>query len=357
MLLANDSTDLKPTVTLSVLKFAGSVLFFFVGLRLLASSFSWADVILVGLETEPFVCFFSALILSAVLQSHALSVCVLCALGANHYLGLEELVYMLLGSNLGSTISGSLSRLGRFSGKKEFKRGLTVLLSNHFVKLLMVLFFFPLEYYWKVLSRSAAFIQLPSIQWFENWPSPLAVVQLFFLFLGLFLLHVSFLLYRQSSTWVLLSQSSLIPAKETFASEYKTFILGIQLAFLYQSSGAARAQVLSSVARRDLNLKKVFPFILGNNLGITGAGLLAAVCFLEQPHVMALVILNILINTVWSGLFMIFSWLREMPIEAAKWISDTSTEYKLIGFTYVLLVFFLLPFLFIFGSVKGFDLL
>ncbi len=336
-----------------VFKFALCLLLFGAGLYLLAGSFQIFNGLLNGLENEPFVAFFASLMLAAVVQSHALAFCFLAALAVSQNLSLAVLVPMLFGANLGSTISGSMSNFGTFSRKKDFKRGLALLLSNHFFKLFLVLLFFPVEYYGQWLSRILVFFvpTEPTLTLIFTVQSPFLL--LFMFFAGAISLYFSFYLYRATAGGY--SQNAPFDLDKTFANAQQTFMSGLRYAFLFQSSGAARAQILTPTAQQKILLKNTFPYILGNNLGITGAGFMAAIFFINYPPLLGLALLNLLLNALCGLLFMSASWPREFVIDLSKSISDAVIEHKIIGFSYVLLVFFLLPFLFMFGSIKGFD--
>jgi sodium-dependent phosphate cotransporter len=84
---------------------------------------------------------------------------------------------------------------------------------------------------------------------------------------------------------------------------------------------------------------------MGANIGTTITALLAALSKSEVALSIALV--HLLFNVFGVIVFFPFPYLRNLLIWFAKFLGKWSFEYRLIGFIYLLFIFFLLPFLLI----------
>ena len=72
--------------------------------------------------------------------------------------GLSSAVPMVMGANIGTTVTNTLVSLGHLREKEEFKRAFASSTVHDFFNILAVLIFFPLELMFGVLEKSATFL-------------------------------------------------------------------------------------------------------------------------------------------------------------------------------------------------------
>jgi sodium-dependent phosphate cotransporter len=89
---------------------------------------------------------------------------------------------------------------------------------------------------------------------------------------------------------------------------------------------------------------------MGANVGTTITALLAA--FSKSEQALSIALVHLLFNLFGVLLFFPFPFLRNLVIEAAKFLGKLAYENRIIGFIYLLLMFFVLPFLLILATKK-----
>ena len=91
-----------------------------------------------------------------------------------------------------------------------------------------------------------------------------------------------------------------------------------------------------------LNLRQIFPYTLGANIGTTVTSLLASmVSGTIAP--LAVALSHLTFNLLGIGLLYPIKSVREIPIRLAEKFSDLATKNKIYPLLYILIVFFLIP--------------
>jgi solute carrier family 34 (sodium-dependent phosphate cotransporter) len=101
-----------------------------------------------------------------------------------------------------------------------------------------------------------------------------------------------------------------------------------------------------AVANRKVSLVKVFPFIIGANIGTTITAAIAAIYKTEAA--ISIAIVHFLFNLLGAMFFMPYSGIRNIPVKIATFLGKESVRSRIVGFAYILLTFFIIPFLLIY---------
>jgi sodium-dependent phosphate cotransporter len=112
-----------------------------------------------------------------------------------------------------------------------------------------------------------------------------------------------------------------------------------------QSSSVTTSLLVPLVATRKIRLTNAFPFIIGANLGTTLTALIAA--SFSSETAMSIAIAHLLFNLSGALLFMLSARLRTSFVSLIGKFSLVLTRKRLVGLAYVIITFFLLPFLLI----------
>ena len=111
--------------------------------------------------------------------------------------------------------------------------------------------------------------------------------------------------------------------------------------------------IVPAVANRKVSLIKVFPFIIGANIGTTITAVIAAIYKTEAA--ISIAIVHILFNLLGALIFLPIPSIRKIPVKIATFLGRESVKTRLVGFAYILLTFFIIPFLLIYFN-KNEDL-
>jgi sodium-dependent phosphate cotransporter len=306
--------------------------------------------------SNPFTGLFIGLLVTAIIQSSSTTTSMTVALVASGSITLEGAVPIIMGANVGTTITSTIVSLGFITKKKEFRRAVAAGTYHDFFNILTVIILFPLEYYYGFLSKSAQFIATT----FFN--QPIGAVKTDFSILSIFNPIVHFLVTRidQGFILVLLSfgllfgsillfrkvLSDLIgfDSREQFffQSPLKAFGWGLITTAAIRSSTVTTSLVVPLVAKKVIKLKAAIPFILGANVGTTITAFIAAM--FNSNAAISIAIAHFLFNFIGVLIFFPIPYVKEIPVNLANGLGRLTLKYRLAGFLYLLLTFFVIPF-------------
>jgi sodium-dependent phosphate cotransporter len=146
--------------------------------------------------------------------------------------------------------------------------------------------------------------------------------------------------------------------KDSFEEVNKVIFQKTGLAFFYgvfftaavQSSTVTTSLVVPLVASKKVTLSKVFPFIIGANIGTTMTAVIASIYKPEAAIALALV--HVLFNSFGALIFLPLASIRKIPVWLSNYMAKISMKHRVVVFAYILFTFFIIPFLLIYFT-KG----
>ena len=132
--------------------------------------------------------------------------------------------------------------------------------------------------------------------------------------------------------------------KSIFMSPKRSFIFGVCLTAVIQSSSVTTSLIVPFVGTGMLSLEAIYPYLIGANIGTTITALLAALA-LGSSAALAVAMTHCLFNVFSS---MLIYPIRTIPFFISRKIGDTALTSRMIPIMYVITIFFLIPFLIIF---------
>ena len=103
--------------------------------------------------SNPFTALFIGLLITAIIQSSTATTSMTVALVASGSLTLQSAIPIVMGANIGTTITSTIVSLGFLPKKKEFRRAVAAGTYHDFFNILTATILFPLEYYFQFLSN------------------------------------------------------------------------------------------------------------------------------------------------------------------------------------------------------------
>ncbi|OEK03138.1 hypothetical protein BFP97_17135 [Roseivirga sp. 4D4] len=364
--------------------FLSAVMFIMaVGLFLLAIELVGASVSMIGRETarsvllvtsNPFIGLFIGLLATALIQSSSTVTAMTVAVVASGYLSLGNAIPIVMGANVGTTLTSTLVSLGFITNRNEFRKAISAGTIHDFFNIITVLIVFPLEYYYGLLSYCAQ--QLTSLiaggsgdntafnntldigysrvtEWLmtffpQNFVS--IIISLVLLFLSIKFL--SNIIYSR-----LIGASKGKLKRYVFNNPYKSFGWGTLITAGVQSSSITTSLIVPLVASGRVKLSNAFPFIMGANIGTTITAILAA--YSRSDAAISLAFVHLLFNLIGVLIFLPFPSIRKIPVAIAFKFGKLTLDSRAFGFSYIILSFFLLPFtlIYISGGSSGRQLI
>lgn len=357
-----------------------SLWFFLLSIKLLGEVFKHyfseqAQNLIANATDDPFVSLFIGILATAIIQSSSSVTSIIVAFVASGSMTYMNAIPMVLGANIGTSVTGIIVAFGQVRNKLEFKRSFSAAIVHDFFNLFGVILFLPLELYTHFLSGSAKYLTDLMIgkstltfnspldalvssasQWIE-----LSVAGLFgcvkdgqchyngwlltvMIIISLSLLFTSLIYISVIMKKILIGNFEKIIHKYIFNRLWSSFLFGLIFTLLVQSSSVTISLIVPLVGAGIFTLEQIFPYAVGANIGTTITGILAALVT-GNANAITIALVHTLFNVSGAILFLP---LRVLPISAAKWFSNKCYQNRLwaVGFTVIL--FFIIPILIIF---------
>ena len=331
------------------------------GIKMLGGDFAKQVMSTTG---NPFVALFIGILATTLFQSSSTTSSLIVAMVGSGTVTLSGAVPMIMGANIGTTVTNTLVSIGHIQRGNEFKRAFQAATIHDFFNLLAVLVLFPIEYFFGVLEKTASWLGVllfGTISSEEVFQSPVKaavkwgskqIQHLSFdndiLFIILSVLITFLMLY----TIVKLLRSLVLEKVEAFFDTYifktalRAMIFGILLTISVQSSSITTSTIVPLAGAGVLSLRQIYPFTLGANIGTTVTALLASLSLNVTAMVAAFA--HLFFNIFGIIAVYLNPFLKDIPIKLSEKFSDLAIRNKFIPITYLLVVFFLIPFLVIF---------
>lgn len=321
---------------------------------------------LIKIAELPFISLFIGLLTTALIQSSSTVTSIAVAMVASGTISLDSGIFVVMGANIGTTLTSDIISLSYITNKSKFRLAISAGVVHDFFNILTVIIIFPLEYYYKILSKSALYItKLLGVKSLATDISvskpvyslikPLTLgisnlVENYWIIgiISILLIFAAIKLFSRYSYKLLIGKSKDKLKSYIFSNPFKSFSWGILFTGALQSSSITTSLSVPLVATRKVLLSSVFPFIMGANIGTTITALLAAIY--KSEAAVSLAIAHLILNLIGVLIFLPFNVIRNFPVELASRFGIKASENRLIGFFYIILTFFLIPFLLIYLS-------
>ncbi|MFC0261269.1 Na/Pi symporter [Fontibacter flavus] len=360
-------TNITSKKVFSVLQLLLGLLLFMFSIDLLTVSMTqlnsrFAEELFLA-TNNPFVGLFVGLLMTALIQSSSTVTAMIVAVVASGSLSLSQAVPLVMGANIGTTITSTLIAFSYLMKKDEFQKALAAGVLHDIFNILAVLILFPLEVYFGFLSHMATFITATFFDLggdfdgsynynvlftrpFTLWLIELISIPFLSLILGVLLVFASIKFLSSYVLKTFMSPNFNKANKHIFQKPYIAFIYGIFFTAAVQSSTVTTSLMVPAVASRKVSLVRAFPFIIGANIGTTITAAIAAIYKTDAAISIALV--HFLFNLCGALLFLPFPGIRKIPVKLATLLGRESNRTRFVGIAYILLTFFIIPFLLIY---------
>ncbi|MCK4429646.1 MAG: Na/Pi cotransporter family protein, partial [Candidatus Aenigmarchaeota archaeon] len=211
---------------------------------------------LVSFTTNPFVGLFIGILATSLVQSSSVTTSILVGLTATGALSIGGAIPIIMGANIGTSITNTIVSLGHITRKNEFRKAFEAATVHDFFNFIVILVMFPLEMIFHTLENSAVFLT----QFFlgsgigMQFSSPLSLVlnpvahsvQVLLFNNGILTLGLSFAMLFLSLKYFVKIMSPLAESEfkgvlneKIFKSPAKSFSFGLILTTIVQSSSVS----------------------------------------------------------------------------------------------------------------------
>lgn len=349
-------------IILSIVGFFVSIHFLGMSFQTIGSDFSQNFEIAFG---NPAIGLFIGLLGTAILQSSSTTTSMAVAAVAAGTITLENAIPVVMGANIGTTLTSTIVSMSYVTKTAEFKKAVTAGTCHDIFNVLTCIILFPLELKYGVLSQLSH--SLASLFDLSTANSPETDKFFIYTFLdkigtavigwvgGFVLLVISIIgLFGTVKAISNISYNQLIGPTRTrfeaiaFQNTFRSFGWGFLLTAIIQSSSITTSLIVPLVATSKVSVNRAFQFVVGSNIGTTITAILAAL--FKSEAAMSLAFAHFLFNMAGMILFMGVPLLRKLPLYLADKLGSIALRFKLSAFAYILILFFVLPFTLIYFS-------
>lgn len=348
-------------VALKLLATAGLLYIFILSITLLGESFKlfgsgFAETIFRA-TSNPVVGLMIGLLTTSLIQSSSTTTSIVVGLAASGVIGISEAVPMVMGANIGTSITNTIVSLGHLSRVEEFKRAFAGSVLHDFFNLCSVIVLLPLEMAFGIISRAAiAFEELLRGWGGLKFTSPIkaitkpaaklilhetgdvgwigALIALLMLF---FALRYIVKILRS----LVLSRVERFFQRYIFRTPALGLLLGLFITVIVQSSSVTTSLSVPLLGAGVLSLHQIYPYLLGANVGTTITAFLASFAATGSTAAAVSVAFAHLLFNVYG--IVIFWPLQRIPIYLARTLAALTTRSRLVPILYIVTVFFLIP--------------
>ena len=304
---------------------------------------------------------------TVLVQSSSVTTSAIVGLVAAGVIAIPTAVPMIMGANIGTTVTNTLVALVYARRSDEFRLAFQAATMHDFFNVLAVIVLVPLELITGFLSSAAESIATwlaggsdldatfsSPVKGAVSWGAGLiqdglgavvtndrlAAVVTIILGLGFIFLTLTFITKNMRILVASRIERSLNAALAR--SGLIGMAVGVVVTIAVQSSSITTSILIPLVASGILLIRNAYPITLGANLGTTVTALLAALAA-GTISGLTIAITHTLFNL--AAIAILYPWqrIRYIPVTLAGYLADVAVKNKLLALSYVLVVFILLP--------------
>lgn len=336
------------------------------GFKLFSGGASGAEQIF-QFATNPFVALILGTLATALVQSSSTVTAVTVGLVAGG-LPVSIAIPLIMGANMGTTITNTIVSIGHIREKEDFKRAFSAATVHDFFNLIAVAIFLPLELIFGLLEKLAAAtahlfvgsadisikglnfmkpLTKPGVNLVSDIVSfiPGKMAGIAMVVAGVFIILFSVTFLGKVLKKVLVGRAKNILHSAIGKGPLTGISSGALVTVMVQSSSTTTSLMIPLAGSGMFTTRQIYPFTLGANIGTTITALLAATAISGAPAEAALTIalVHFFFNFLAVGLIYGVPFLRELPLQAAERLAEVGSANKFLAFAYVLGTFFILP--------------
>ncbi len=326
------------------------------------------------LASNPFMGLVVGVMATALVQSSSTVTSIIVGLVAGG-MPVVIAVPIVMGANVGTTITNTLVSLGHVADEDGFRRAFAAATVHDFFNLLSIAIFLPLELMLHLLERSALILgtfllgdgayQQDSLNFvgaateplvnFIAWsvrlvPRPYDGILM--IACGVALILVTITLISRVLRRLMVGRVERVVHASLRRGPMAGIAAGTAITVVVQSSSTTTSLIVPLAGAGLFGLAQVYPFTLGANIGTCVTALLAATAItgVQALPALQIALVQLLYNVL--GVIVVYGvpWLRRVPVATAERLSAAVSRRKAMGLFYVLVVFFGIPGILLAGS-------
>ena len=289
--------------------------------------------------SNPFAGLIIGIVVTSIVQSSSMTTSIIVAMAGAGTLSLEHAIPIIMGANIGTTVTNTIVSFAYVGRKLEFEPCFGASIVHDIFNIYSVILFFPLQLATGFLQRSAEFVTgvFRGVGGF-TFASPLVYIlnpvslfisglvsnKILLLVCALLFLFLSLSQIVRSMKSMIMRKVEVLLNRYLFKNMFISFMFGLLLTATIQSSSITTSLIVPIVAAGMLTIEQIFPYTLGANMGTTVTAILAALAIGKEIS-LTVAFSHMLFNVFGCCVFLP---LRRIPIWTAKTIAHFAAVSK-----------------------------
>ena len=304
---------------------------------------------------------------TVLVQSSSVTTATIVGLVGAGVLPVETAVPMVMGANIGTTVTNTLASLGHVRQSAYFQRAFAAATVHDYFNLLSVAILLPLEVAFGLISRIAnSFANLVGdilpevgsgssliksainapVSWMADtieslgWSGAEGAI---LLGVGIGLIFLALWMITRQMRAVMSGRiENAINGVLSKGAGAGALLVGLVMTVAVQSSSITTSILVPLVAAGVLTLRNAFPVTLGANLGTTVTALLASIAA-DSSDALVIALAHVTFNIL--GILIFYPWprMRRIPIMLAERTGEAAVKRKSVVAVYVIGLFIVAP--------------
>lgn len=303
---------------------------------------------------------------TVLVQSSSASTSVIVGLVASGALGVDDAVPMVMGANIGTTVTNTLVSLGHIRQSNEFRRAFAAATVHDFFNVIAVALLLPLELLFQVVSRPAEWMSEKLVgSAGTEWKSPVKVwvkkpvsgladlwewVGTSGNLQGVLMVLTGLVIILGALTLITKNMRALVAdrverslnALLSKGGGAVALLLGLVITIAVQSSSITTSILIPLAGAGVIQLRNAYPVTLGANVGTTITALLASLAA-SSPASLTVALAHTTFNVAAIVLLYVLPFARDLPIRGAELLAGIAVERRTYAVLYVAVAFIVLP--------------
>ena len=314
---------------------------------------------LIESASNPLLGLFVGVLATTLVQSSSTTTSLVVALVGGGGMPIATAIPIVMGANIGTSVTNTLVSLGHIGHGREFRRAFAASTIHDFFNIFAVFVLFPLQLatnFLGILSThlGRAFEDLGGLTFASplkllTGPAVKAVATLLeghpwmLLIAALVIMFTSLRYLVVTLKSIVLGRVEAFFDQTLFANAGRAMIFGLLITVFVQSSSITTSLAVPLAGAGILSLVQIFPYTLGANIGTTITAMLAALAVGEISAV-TVAFAHLLFNV--CGIFIIWPIpaIRKIPLRLAEGFAAVAAHHRWVAIVYILVCFYALPF-------------
>lgn len=362
-----------------VLFAVGALYVFLVGIGAMGAAFKLLGTgyteQLLGSATGPFASLFIGILATTLVQSSSTTTSLVVGLVAAGAVPYHAAVYMVMGANVGTTVTNTIVSLGHITRSREYERAFAAATVHDFFNLLVLAVLFPIEVLTGVLDTAAdvatttfqgmggltlaspiKVVTKPAIAALTDLSEAVGAGGWGVLVIALLLTFGGLVGLVKVLRRLMVTRFENFFDRVIFGVPWRSLFFGIIFTVLVQSSSVTTSLAVPLVGAGILTTAQILPYTMGANIGTTVTALLASLAAfaavapgdaVSLEH--ASLGLHVAFHHVLFNVFgvAVLWWFRPVPIRLATAFARLAGRNRLLPLGYIILAFYVGPLLII----------